>query len=211
MLLDSDIANKTILETDRHGRLPMHAYCNNGASVEVIQLLLDSDTDKRTILQKGDRGQLPIEVACECAPLEAIQCLLRASVCDQIERLGLERWKIDLEELIISVTWGDRERQVQQIYERLSKYEKMERISLLELAIWRTSCLNAGNTKFDSMQAMEDYLLATDEASNPAEYKRECQIKSGTDAIIQGVLPFLEECKPLAPLDRKRRRLLIAR
>jgi len=84
-----------------------------------------------------------------------------------------------------------------QIHERLSKYEKMERISLLELAIWRTSCLNAGSTKFDSiMQAMEDYLLARDEGSNSAEYKRECQIKSGADAIIQGVLPFLEECKP---------------
>jgi len=91
----------------------------------------------------------------------------------------------------------DSERQVIHIYESLSKYEKMERISLLELAIWRTSCLNAGSTKFDSiMQAMEDYLLARDEGSNSAEHKRECQIKSGADAIIQGVLPFLEECKP---------------
>jgi hypothetical protein len=110
--------------------------------------------------------------------------------------LGLERWKIDLKELITSMTEDASERQVQQIYERLSKYEKMERISLLELAIWRTSCLNAGGTKFDSMQAMEDYLLATDEAFDPAEYKRECQIKSGADAIIQGILPFLEGCKP---------------
>ena len=133
-------------------------------------MFLDSDTDKRTIFQKDHYGQLPIEAPCECGPLELIQCLLRTSVCDQIERVwALERWKIDLEELITSMqAMEDSERQVQQIYERLSKYEKMERISLLELAIWRTSCMNAGSTKFDSMQAMEDYLLATDEASNSA-------------------------------------------
>ena len=49
------------------------------------------------------------------------------------------------------------------------------------------------------MQTMEDYWLCwqeADEASTSAEYKRECQSKSGADAIIQGVLPFLEKCKP---------------
>ena len=191
LLLDNDRDKRTILQKDDSGRLPIHCACDKDAPAEVIRVLLDSDTTKASIFEKDDDGYLPIQVACERgASLEVMQCLLRASVCDQIERLGLERWKIDLEELITSMTEDDSERQVHQIYERLSKYEKMERISLLELAIWRTSCLNAGGTKFDSMQAMED------EAFDPAGHKRECQIKSGADAIIQGILPFLEEFKP---------------
>jgi hypothetical protein len=196
LLLDSDSDKRTILQKGYTGQLPIHSACDNGAHVEVIRVLLDSDTTKESIFEKDYGGRLPIQVASERgASLDVIQYLLRASVCDQIERLGLERWKIDLEELITSMTEDDSERQVQQIYKRLSKYEKMERISLLELAIWKTSCLNAGSTKFDSMRAMEDYLLARDEAFDPSEYKREYQIKSGADAIIQGVLPFLEECE----------------
>jgi hypothetical protein len=38
----------------------------------------------------------------------------------------------------------------------------MERVSLLELTVWRASCLNGGGIKFDSMQEIED-LQAKDE------------------------------------------------
>jgi hypothetical protein len=91
---------------------------------------------------------------------------------------------MDLQERITFMTEEDseKEKEVREIYETLSKYEKMERISLLKLAVWRTSCLNV---KFDSMQEIE--------AFDPAEFKRERRIKSGVNAIIQNVLPFLKE------------------
>jgi hypothetical protein len=74
-----------------------------------------------------------------------------------------------------------RREKVQEVFESLSKYEDMEFISLLELAI---SCLNGESLKFETMQEIETF--------DPAEYKRESRIKSGAAAIIFGVLLFLK-------------------
>ncbi len=154
---------------------------------------MDSDDDKKTILEKDHLGRLPIHWACgHSAPVEVIQLLLQASICDRIEQLGLAQWIIGVEELINAMTEEDsKTKKVRKIYARLSEYEEMERtISLLALAVWRTSCLKWGDIKFKSMQEMED-LRATDETFDPVEYKRERRIKSGADVIIRGVLPFL--------------------
>lgn len=43
---------------------------------------------------------------------------------------------------------------------------------------------------FELGREIED-LRATDGTFDPAEYNREGRIKSGVDAIIRGVLPFL--------------------
>jgi ankyrin repeat protein len=195
LLLDSDTDKKSILEKDSYGYLPIHNACCNNAPAEVIQLLLDSDTDNRTIHEKADGALLPIDCAC-CynANAEVIRLLLKASICDRMEHLGLDKWRMDVAGLIDSMTKEDSKRvKVQEIFERLSKYEEMERISLLELAVWRESCLNGdGISKFDSMQAVEDLGVADRETFDPVEYKRERRIKSGVDAIICGVLPFLK-------------------
>jgi hypothetical protein len=97
-----------------------------------------------------------------------------------------------VEELINAMTEEDSKRKkVRKIYARLLKYEEMERtISLLALAIWRTSCLKWGDMQFQSMQDMDNF-RPTDEIFDPALYKRERRIKSGADVIIRGVLPFL--------------------
>ena len=97
-----------------------------------------------------------------------------------------------MEELINTLTADDsKAKKVQEIYERLSKYEEMEHtMTILALAVWRTSCLHWGDIPFKSMQEMED-LRTTDDAFDPSEYKRERRIKSGADVIIRGVLPFL--------------------
>ncbi len=194
LLLDSDTEKKTIVLKDHDGCLPIHlAACSRRASGAVIQLLLDSDTEKKSILKKDNKGRLPIHTAClHNGPVEVIQLLLQASICDRIEQLGLARWKIGMEKLINDMTVGGRTfMKFQEIYKRLSKYEEMKHsMSLLALVVWRTCCLHWGDIKFKSMQEIED-LRATDDAFDPSEYKRECRIKSGADVIIRGVLPFL--------------------
>jgi hypothetical protein len=155
-------------------------------------LLLDSDTDKKSILAKVN-GRLPIRLACfNNGPVEVIQLLLQVSICDRIEQLGLQQWKIDVEKLIKDMTaGGSKTKKVKEIYKRLSNCEEMEHtMSLLALAVWRTSCLHWGDITFKSMQDMED-LRTVDDAFDPSEYKRERRIKSGADVIIRGVLPFL--------------------
>jgi hypothetical protein len=189
LLLDSDDDKKSIFEKNDFGRVPIHYACVKNAPVAVIQLLLDSDTEKKSILEKDQRGRLPIHLACgEGVPVEAVQLLLQASICDRIDQLGLQQWKIDVEELINAMTAdASKTRKVQEIYERLSKYEEIEHtMSLLALAIWRTSCLHWGDIKFQSMQEIEDL-----QATYVAAYKRERRIKSGADVVIRGVLPFL--------------------
>jgi ankyrin repeat protein len=196
LLLDNDNDKKTILVKDREGRLPIHCACETNAPVEVIQLLLESDVDKKSILVKDKIGQLPIHCAYgEDGNVEAVQLLMQASIGDRIEQLGLQQWRIGIEELINTMRQEDSTREkltkVRQIYTRLSNYEENEpAISLLALAIWRTSCLKWGDIQFKSIQDMDD-LRVMDETFDPVEYKNERRIKSGADVIIRGVLPFL--------------------
>jgi hypothetical protein len=191
LLLDCDNNKKTIFEKDNPGRLPIHRACRGGATVEVIRLLLDSDADKKMIFEKDKYGWLPINYAFG-GPVAVVQLLLQASICDRIEQLGLAQWRISMQEIINAITEEDsKTRKIQEIYARLSNYEEMERtISLLALAVWRTSCLKWGDIQFKSMQEMEDY-WPTDEIFEPSENKRERRIKSGADVIIRGVLQFL--------------------
>jgi hypothetical protein len=93
---------------------------------------------------------------------------------------------MDVGGLIISMSEEySRREKVQEVYESLSTYEDMERISLLKLVIWRERCLNGESLNFETMQGIE--------AFDPAEYKKERRIKSGVAAIIFAVLPFLKE------------------
>jgi hypothetical protein len=198
MLLDSDAAKKSILVKNDLGNLPIHYACKYGnASVEVIRLLLDSDVGKKTILVKDGDGRLPIYVACWYkAPLEVIQLLMQASICDRLEQLGLPQCKRVVEGLINAIVEDDtreeKTKKVQQIYKRLAKYEEMKGtvLTALELAVWRTSCLKWGGIEFQSMEEIED-LRATDETFDPVEYKIERLDKSGAAIIVHGVLQFM--------------------
>jgi ankyrin repeat protein len=195
VLLDNDTENKSIFEMDRK-LLPIHIACEWRRSVEVVQMLLDSDPESKTIHAISREGRLPIDiVGYNNAPVEVVKLLLRVSIGDRIQQLGLHQWRIVMEELIDAMTEHDgkktRVKRTQVIYARVSKYEEIgPSISLLALAIWRTSCLHWGDKSFQSMQEMED-LWAMDDAFDPVEYKRERRIKSGADVIIGGVLPFL--------------------
>jgi hypothetical protein len=173
---------EALLVRDHNGCLPIHWACRLKAPLEVIQLLLESDAEKKTIYYASRRD----------GPVDVVQFLLKVSIRDRIEQLCLPQWRVDVEELINAMTEEDSKRKkVRKIYARLLKYEEMERtISLLALAIWRTSCLKWGDMQFQSMQDMDNF-RPTDEIFDPALYKRERRIKSGADVIIRGVLPFL--------------------
>ena len=193
LLLDSEAENKSIFQQNRMGWLPIHAACYGPSNLDTLRLLLDRDTEKKTLLVKDIEGRLPIYTACEEGrSVEVIHLLLQASTCDRIKRLQIERNRLSVQELIKDMTQEDSTwtRKVQAIYERLAKYEMEHTMSLLALAVWRTSCLHWGDLKFVSMQEME-MLAARDGAFDPAGYRLERRIKSGVDMIIRGVQPFV--------------------
>jgi len=143
---------------------------------------LESDPEKKKIHTKSSKeGQLPIDIfGHNNGPVEVVRLLLRVSIGDRIQQLGLGEWRICMEELINAMAENSSsETRIKLIYAWLSKYEEIEHsMSLLALAVWRTSCLRRGDNSLQSMQEMEDF-WATHDPFDPVEYKRECQIKSG--------------------------------
>jgi hypothetical protein len=71
----------------------------------------------------------------------------------------------------------------------LTKYELMERLSLLELAVWKTSL--ASDAFFSTMEELDAY-WTLDRRFDPVAYANERRVTSGITVIIQGVLPFLK-------------------
>lgn len=207
LLLDRDFDKNSIIEKDCYGCLPIHTACKRNPSVNVIRLLLDYDTTKRTVFKKADGAFLPIHFACCCnAAVEVIQLLLRSTISYRMEKLGLEKWRRDIGQLINSITQTDSKlRQVNEVLEKLLKYENMERVSLLELAVWKENCLKGcGTNKCKSMKDIEN-LSSKDARFDQAEYKQKRRIVSGVDAIIHGVISFLVE--PIGSTNTKRRRV----
>ena len=70
----------------------------------------------------------------------------------------------------------------------LLKYEQMERLSLLELAVWK--CTIQNDPFFSTLQEIRDQ-WALNEKFDPAAYANERRVTSGITEIIQNVLPFL--------------------
>jgi hypothetical protein len=72
----------------------------------------------------------------------------------------------------------------------VERYEQMERLSLLELAIWKANCINHG-LAFSTMQEIDDY-GALESGFDPLVYIQQKRITSGAAVIIENVLPFLQ-------------------
>jgi hypothetical protein len=73
----------------------------------------------------------------------------------------------------------------------LETCEQMERLSLLELAIWKVSCI-ANGVVFSTMREIDDY-WALESSFDPRVYLQQKRITSGATVIIENVLPFLQE------------------
>ena len=121
-----------------------------------------------------------------------INCACNAS---QIERLGLLSWRQQIKADIHDYIFADTDVVHEVPYslkQRLDKYTKLEKTSLLELAVWKGSCLwFDGSLNFHTMQDVVD-LWAIDESFDPVTYKTERRFTSSLAVIMRGVLDFLE-------------------
>ena len=100
--------------------------------------------------------------------------------------LGLPKWRWHVDSLLLehSLTRIDKFG----IERTLLKYEQMERLSLLELAVWK--CTIQNDPFFSTLQEIRDQ-WALNEKFDPAAYANERRVTSGITEIIQNVLPFL--------------------
>ena len=114
-------------------------------------------------------------------PIETFIYLLRASITDRLDILGIRRWRIDLENCIKSLPeeGKNKMRETRAVYDRLATYESIkEGTSMLELALWKAK-IDKGRNKRARV------------SGDDVTYKEQCRINSGADIIIRNVLPYL--------------------
>jgi hypothetical protein len=93
--------------------------------------------------------------------------------------------KSDLYDYILS-------KKPENISNQLKKYQKLERVTLLELAVWKANCLYLdGSGNFQTMQDIIDQ-WTMDETFDPATYKAERRFTATFAVIIRSVVQFLD-------------------
>jgi len=99
----------------------------------------------------------------------------------------LTTWRWKMQALLLEYVQGDTT--LCKARQTLQKYEKMERLSLLELAVWKASLMS--DPYFKTMDDLDAY-WTLERGFDPVAYKNDRRVTSGITVIIQSVLPFLE-------------------
>lgn len=113
----------------------------------------------------------------------------------RIESLGCKKWRDNIKSLVYDTCCKIGNPDIKecsdfyQIKKLISKHERMEAISLLELAIWKASICDG--VVFRTVNEMKEYTLL-DKDFEPSVYSNQARIrKSGCQVIIPRVLEFL--------------------
>jgi hypothetical protein len=156
------------------------------------------------IIRTRDKfGSNPMDYQCmNPTPVSAtvIQSLLQTIIVQCLRWRGLVRWKTDLLAAMdeaLATEWSSRRSAIGMLYFKLATYERLESVSLLELALWKV--------KIDNCKAAYETDHQRDEASSPKRPRldrshldgvdrQSCRINSGADVVISNVLPFLDIC-----------------
>jgi len=113
-------------------------------------------------------------------------------VKSQVRNLGLPSWRHHIKAKLYEYIFAEDMQPLNSIHELLRKYTKLEKTSLLELAVWKARCLWLdGSQSFNTMQDILDQ-WTIDENFDPAAFKAERRYASNVAVIMRGVVQFLE-------------------
>jgi hypothetical protein len=207
----------SLFAKEQYGQTPLHVACRCDAGPGLIRSLLEYDTTQQAVLMEDAVGRLPIHVyLLRGRNSEVIRMVLQAMLCHRLERIGLDLWKHDMNRLLKSMEDtperdGTTRDKLDAIGTSIRGY--MERAIVLELAVWKASCLvgQPECTPSTTNDLMPIITRTDDEVANTAptasrrnsglathledcspEYKSERRIKSGAEVMIPHILPFLE-------------------
>jgi hypothetical protein len=96
----------------------------------------------------------------------------------------------------LATEWWSRKREIDLLYFKLVTYERLESVSLLELALWKVkldSCKAAYDTDNERDGESSSKRPRLDKAHLYGVDRESCRINSGADAIMSNVLPFLDK------------------
>eukprot|EP00980_Cylindrotheca_fusiformis_P018463 scaffold6103_cov116-Cylindrotheca_fusiformis.AAC.9 len=170
------------------GMTPLHILALSAKpNIELCGAVLLGCNSDLTV--KDRWGCDPLGYACtSVAPnaVELIKLLVRSLLERRIESLGLERWRTDVTNDIVNFPGTTdnegRMRHISQLASKLSKYLMMEKLSLLESALWKT--------KIDETLHTE---MGTD--------RETCRLICGAQIVLSNVVPFLGPPVKLEDID----------
>lgn len=206
LLLQSDESHDTLFQEGIYQQLPLHVACRCQAPPEVIKLLLDNDETKKSVLKQDSVGRLPIHLVLLRNPnMDVVKLLLGGMLYHRLLSKGLDKWKVQVHSILVALKTHERDFMTRDKLDVIAKALKdfRERVFLLELALWRASCLgfNNSNTSTHSFHSMQDIvsLEETNSTFDADEYKRHAHVMSGAEIIVPHVLAFLED-EPIAQI-----------
>eukprot|EP00980_Cylindrotheca_fusiformis_P015045 scaffold4150_cov117-Cylindrotheca_fusiformis.AAC.11 len=141
-----------------------------------------------TLVDETDSwGNCPMDYLCrkiDPVVIASIRNIIKVTTQRRVQQLGLTEWQVAVASNCEILIEGDdvarRRRRVYDFYLQLLRYERLEALSLLELALWS--------------QKIDDAKSATDVAADVSDdFKSVCRINCGSDIVISHVLPFLDD------------------
>jgi hypothetical protein len=164
------------------GLRPLHEACACSAPLDMIQLLVET-------LVQNFPDQTPdwLSLIHETDSAETIQYLVRTSLAKRISCLGLERWRNRIVNAVeelgtppkanIMIHYNRNEltgktriiQQIGHIHHCLDQLQRLEILSLLELAVWEAKI--SGSPNLD---------------------RPTCRVQCGVEVVVNNVLPFMD-------------------
>jgi hypothetical protein len=198
--MDADPASGT--KVDAFGMTPFHILAlSETPNLSLFQALLK--TYKVDIIHTKDKfGSTPIVYLCmNQTPGSAmvIRSLLPTIFAERVQWLGVAQWKSDILDAMdeaLAVEFSSRRSAIGMLCFKLATYERLESVSLLELALWRVkidSCKATYDTDNERDEASSSKRPRLDNAHLDGVDRQSCRINSGAHVVISNVLPFLDK------------------
>jgi hypothetical protein len=95
----------------------------------------------------------------------------------------------------LATEWSSKRSAIGMLYFKLATYERLESVSLLELALWQVkidSCKATYETDHERGEECRSKRPRLDRSHLDGVHRQSCRIKSGADVVISNVIPFLD-------------------
>jgi hypothetical protein len=197
-----DVDPAACTKVDAFGMTPFHILAlSQTPNLSLFQELMK--VYKVDIIRTRDKfGSTAIDYLCmNHIPASAmvIQTFLPTLVAERVRWLGLVRWKADMVDTMdeaLVTEFSSRRSAIRMLCFKLATYERMESVSLLELALWKVkidSCKAASDTDNERDGESGFKWPRLDRSHLDVVHRQSCRIKSGADVAISNVLPFLDK------------------
>jgi hypothetical protein len=196
--MDADPGTGT--NVDAFGMTPFHILAlSQTPNLSLFQILMK--VYKVDIIRTRDKFEsTPIDYLCmNQTPASAlvIQSLLQTIIVQRLRWLGVAQWKSDMLAALdeaLATEFSSRRSAIGMLCFKLVTYERLESVSLLELALWKVkidSCKSLYETDHQRDGESSSKRLRLDKSHLDGVDRQICRINSGADVVISNVLPFL--------------------